>query len=923
MDHDNVDVDTEQDLLVDGDHGSNRSLSLGDDELIDDMKFNGAGAGAGVSESVDYHDHDDHDQLLDAYDKPDTEADDTEADIDILHTDRTNNNDDAYDDDDDDLYDFDDNASADNLVDDIIDASDEDDNNNHADNDNDNDNDNHDAIVDDDTELHDTVSSPYQEPLTVVPATAEEEANIAQERMRERMEEDAKHREEEERALRIEEERLRKIRDEELARIARDRESIRLQQEERERANAEARVNEEAEARRFQRSLKPKSEQLYMAVQDNNCVEVANLLGQEDYTKLLEILEKGSDKEKAAALDVNHQDDGLGETPFIHAAHNGYMRIVRALVNNVLLNFKMSDFFGVTPLLAASMGGYFSATYYIVEASELLREGRQSTIFEDDNDNWNALMYAADQGHWHIAQYLLQPGSTPMEEYVRMTVDYMLEHDWKSPYGLPLLNPSLDGITPAEFKQEQAQALQHNDDFVSIPSPLHIRPSLTTMKLDAIAKQQKEADEKRRKFELDGYNRYDDDDDDDNEYGVMYTPRGTRLETKKRSKPDISTTTSHGETPFAKAAVAGNLMIVKEMWRLYACGRLEELNIETIDREGYSPLLRAAMLGRVDVVYFLVRFNYGKQYLTEKNTKTKHTIENMYPTDFALHSYKIPKLLDEPYYIRPSERLEAKLTKQFRIGAGGIEARLTEPLPQNRAKAREFINETVRIAAALAAEAFSEFVENKDENNSMLFEITDAEMKLRASEFVQEAQHLAARQEWTDAANVYARALDELWALEDPFFDDEFKQIVYWYDEAKTKAMQTSNPLVSLRTLPHGKVAEHQLTAHSIEELLPHLDELHAMQGPAHVQRPPLASGVRADSWLGAGAGAADANGNLKRVSEHPLQDAASNTDLSDDEFSKSHVYVDATAQAQSQDQDTDADRQCTVPFFGSQSKSV
>jgi serine/threonine-protein phosphatase 6 regulatory ankyrin repeat subunit B len=89
-------------------------------------------------------------------------------------------------------------------------------------------------------------------------------------------------------------------------------------------------------------------------------------------------------------------------TPLIHATINGYFEIIQYLVENGA-DINIENYNGWTALMCASSHNYLEVIKYLVE------NGAKIDI--QNNDGWTALMWASKWGYLKIIQYLVENGA--------------------------------------------------------------------------------------------------------------------------------------------------------------------------------------------------------------------------------------------------------------------------------------------------------------------------------------------------------------------------------------------------------------------------------------------------------------------------------------------------------------------------------
>lgn len=96
-------------------------------------------------------------------------------------------------------------------------------------------------------------------------------------------------------------------------------------------------------------------------------------------------------------------------TPFLYAACNGHLSVVKCLLQSKWAFVQEKDIFGYTALLHAAQWGYLPIIQYLGLFDKTCY--RQS-----DKDGGSALMKAADKGHLAIVKWLIQVGKVPVNK---------------------------------------------------------------------------------------------------------------------------------------------------------------------------------------------------------------------------------------------------------------------------------------------------------------------------------------------------------------------------------------------------------------------------------------------------------------------------------------------------------------------------
>jgi len=171
------------------------------------------------------------------------------------------------------------------------------------------------------------------------------------------------------------------------------------------RESAAARVNRQNAIR-----LRPKSEQLFAAVNDHNLTRVIELLEEHAEPSSSDLPPDA----QANALDLNWQEPIMGESSLLRASKLGYHSIVKRLVQfgggddkrkaDDELAIDLVDHCGCTALMHAAANGFDQVCKLLLEESKSQKTGTLGIM--KDPEGWSALMHAADNGHVFVLEYL-------------------------------------------------------------------------------------------------------------------------------------------------------------------------------------------------------------------------------------------------------------------------------------------------------------------------------------------------------------------------------------------------------------------------------------------------------------------------------------------------------------------------------------
>ena len=139
-----------------------------------------------------------------------------------------------------------------------------------------------------------------------------------------------------------------------------------------------------------------------------------------------------------SCIDVNEQDEQYGQSPIIYASIKNNIHAVKFLLNHPKINVNKCDSSGCSALLYAVKNDHFEIIQLLVESGadiniansetgqtpiicasihnnvntiELLLRQPQIDVNHFDNNGWSALMYGVKNGHFKIAQSLIEAGA--------------------------------------------------------------------------------------------------------------------------------------------------------------------------------------------------------------------------------------------------------------------------------------------------------------------------------------------------------------------------------------------------------------------------------------------------------------------------------------------------------------------------------
>lgn len=148
--------------------------------------------------------------------------------------------------------------------------------------------------------------------------------------------------------------------------------------------------------------LRPKNEQVTLAIDENRYMELVHIF---DTTITMAEYSPGDvtvqlDKDRDV-VNLRYRERVMGETFLIRACRLGKMDVAEMLLAREGVNVHDTDDFGLPALGAAAKHGH-------LHLCAMLLERGGARIYARDHDQWTALLHASAEGHWHVVEYLLR-----------------------------------------------------------------------------------------------------------------------------------------------------------------------------------------------------------------------------------------------------------------------------------------------------------------------------------------------------------------------------------------------------------------------------------------------------------------------------------------------------------------------------------